>query len=186
MHSVRKWFKNRNYRILNHAGASMVEVTVAGAILITILVFGSEFFFLSQKIVIYEKFRRLAVVEARQRLEEVKSLPYESISEDLNETDHPVSLSTRSGKRSTTILLVDDAADGLGADDIDMNIVDYKTITVSITYMAGREKTIVLTTTIADVAYAGGTVLTPSRSTIHSRSLVCSHRTITKDWLKLI
>ena len=98
----------------NQNGASIIEVMVAIAVFMIIMIGGLNYFTLPQAIVGREKLKRLAFAAVHQRMETLLELDYTAITADSNETATPVTLATRTGLRNTTVTEVDDPADGQG------------------------------------------------------------------------
>jgi len=115
-------------------GASIVEVTIAMVVFIIIMVAGVNYYFLPQATIGRQKTKRLVVTAARDRMEKLIALQYAGVTPDSNETNTPVTVGNTTINRTTTITEVDDAADGLGGADADSDTVDYKLITVAISW----------------------------------------------------
>lgn len=130
-------------------GTSLVEVMVATVVFMTIMLGGLNYFTLPQATVAREKMRRLAVTQAQQRMETILGLDYAEITADLNETVTSVPLAKISGSINTTILTVDDVADGLGLSDADSDTRDYKNITVKITWSDGNAQSVSFSTCVS-------------------------------------
>jgi len=105
---------------------------VAIVVFMVIMIGGMSYFTLPQASNARQKMKRLAVSEAKQRLETFLGLGFHAVVTDSNETGTSVTLAGLTGSRDTTITYVDDAGDGTGGSDADSDIVDYKKITVSI------------------------------------------------------
>ncbi|MCG8608687.1 hypothetical protein MJD09_27330 [bacterium] len=143
--------KYRLQRFLNdERGTSVVEVMVAIVVFMVIMIGGLNYFTVPQATMAREKMRRLAVAEAQQRMETLVRLAYAAVTTDSNETDTPVLLADITGLRTTTVAEIDDAGDGLGGSDSDGNTVDYKNITVVITWNDGNSQTVSFTTTVSE------------------------------------
>ena len=93
--------------------------------------------------------KRLAVSEAKQRIETLLALGFTGVKTDSNETSTAVTVASLAGYRSTTITYVDDAADGTGGSDADSDTVDYKSITVKITWNDGTADSVSLDTKVS-------------------------------------
>ena len=113
-----------------------------------IMIGGMSYFTLPQASNARQKMKRLAVSEAKQRLETFLGLGFHAVVTDSNETGTSVTLAGLTGSRDTTITYVDDAGDGTGGSDADSDSVDYKTITVSISWNDGNSRSISLSTKI--------------------------------------
>ncbi len=134
----------------NQKGTSIVEVMIAVFVFMIIMVGGLNYFTLPQATVAREKIKRLAFAAAHQRMETLLELDYIAITADSNETATPVTLATRTASRNTTVTEVDDAADGLGGSDADSETVDYKSITIEITWNDGNNKSASITTKVSE------------------------------------
>ena len=135
--------------LLNQNGSSVVEVMVAIVVFMVIMIGGTSYFTVPQAVGARQKMKRLAVSEAKQRLETFLGLGFHAVVTDSNETGTSVTLAGLTGSRDTTITYVDDAGDGTGGSDADSDIVDYKTITVSISWNDGNSRSISLSTKIS-------------------------------------
>ena len=122
---------------------------IAVVVFIIIMIGGLNYFTLPQATVAREKIKRLAFAAAQQRMETLLALDYTAITADSNETATPVTLATRTASRNTTVTEVDDAADGLGGSDADADLVDYKSITVNITWNDGNNQSASITTKVS-------------------------------------
>ena len=127
-----------------------METMVAIAVFMIIMIGGLNYFTLPQAIVGREKLKRLAFAQAHQRMEALLELDYTAITADSNETATPVTLATRTGLRNTAVTEVDDPADGLGGGDADADSLDYKSITVDITWNDGNNKSASITTRVSE------------------------------------
>ncbi len=139
----------------NQDGTTIVEAMSAILIFIVIMVGGLHYFFLPQAIFARQKIKRLAIVDARQKMESVATLGYNQVSSALNESGVPVVLGTITGSRTTTITEVDDPADGVGANDADGVLVDYKKITVQISWNDGNNQQISFSTNVSEFGRIG-------------------------------
>lgn len=145
-------FKHRNsdcaapslpvFLFQNQNGMTVVEVMSAILIFAIIMVGGLNYFFLPQAIIARQKMKRLAIVDARQKMESIAALNYDQVTSALNESGVPVTLGTITGTRNTTITEIDDPADGLDTNDADGVVVDYKNITVQISWNDGNNQQI--------------------------------------------
>lgn len=131
-------------------GTTTVEVMSAILIFMIIMVGGLNYFFLPQAIIARQKMKRLAISAARQKMESLLALNYNQLTSALNESGTVVSLGTVSGSRKTTITELDDPADGLSGNDADGNLVDYKIITVEISWSDGNNQTVSLTSRVSE------------------------------------
>ena len=133
----------------NQDGSSVVEVMVAIVVFMVIMLGGLNYFTIPQATMAREKMRRSAVTQAQLRMESLLKLEYTAITADSNETATPVTLAKITGSRNTTITTVDDAADGLGGSDADADTVDYKNITVDVTWSDGNNQSVVFTAKVS-------------------------------------
>jgi len=122
-------------------------------IFMIIMLGGLQYFTLPQTFVARKKMKRLAVAEAEARIETLLSLGFTGVVTDSNETSTSVALGGRTGTRSTTVVLTDDAADGLAGSDADSDTVDYKTIAVGITWNDGNPQSISVSTRVSAYGY---------------------------------
>ncbi len=134
----------------DETGTSLVEVMVAIVVFMIIMVGGLTYFTLPQSTVVRDKIKRLAFAAAHQRMETLLALDYTAITADSNEASIPVTLATKAASRNTTVTEVDDAADGLGGSDADSETVDYKSITIEITWNDGNNKSASITTNVSE------------------------------------
>ncbi len=134
----------------DETGTSLVEVMVAIVVFMIIMVGGLTYFTLPQSTAVREKIKRLAFAAAHQRMETLLALDYTAITADSNEASIPVTLATKAASRNTTVTEVDDAADGLGGSDADSETVDYKSITIEITWNDGNNKSASITTNVSE------------------------------------
>lgn len=144
--------KNKLFRS-KETGASLAEAMVAAFVLAVVMVAGSGYFFLPRQTIASQSTKRLAVAEAGNRMEFLLSLPYSSLSVDSSEVATSVALGNVSALRSTTVTLVDDAADGLGNNDADGQVVDYKKISVSVAWGSAGNRSVTLETVVGDMRY---------------------------------
>ena len=133
----------------HETGSSIIEVMVATVVFLIIMIGGLQYFVLPQSITVRQKIKRLAVVTAAERMETLLALDYTAVTADSNETNTPVTIGNISGYRNTTITQVDDSADGLGGSDADGETVDYKTVTVNISWH-GNDRQFTLTTELSE------------------------------------
>jgi len=144
----------QNKRILRRQnGTTLIETMIAMVVFLIIMLGGIQYFFLPQTTMARQKFRRLAISAAKNRLESIRSMDYVQITTALNETNAPISLGDISGERSTTISLVDDPADGSDTNDKDGNLVDYKIMDVSVSWNIHKIRNVFLATVISDLDY---------------------------------
>ncbi|MCH8875174.1 hypothetical protein IH824_20840 [candidate division KSB1 bacterium] len=129
---MNKMSKSKQFR--NQPGASIVEVTIAMVVFIIIMVAGVNYYFLPQATIGRQKTKRLVVSAARDKMEKLIALQYAGVTPDSNETNTPVTVGNTTINRTTTITEVDDAADGLSGADADSDTVDYKLITVAMSW----------------------------------------------------
>ncbi len=134
----------------DETGTSLVEVMVATVVFMIIMVGGLTYFTLPQSTAVREKIKRLAFAAAHQRMEALLALDYIAITADSNEVAIPVTLATKAASRNTTVTVVDDATDGLGGSDADSETVDYKSITIEITWNDGNNKSASITTNVSE------------------------------------
>ena len=134
----------------NQKGTSIIEVMIAVTVFIIIMIGGLNYFTLPQSTVAREKIKRLAFAAAHQRMETLLALDYTAITADSNEASTPLTLATKAASRNTTVTEVDDAADGLGGSDADSETVDYKSITIEITWNDGNNKSASITTNVSE------------------------------------
>ncbi len=118
-------------------------------IFMSIMIGGLQYFTLPQQTVARQKMKRLAVVEAQRRMEDLIALGFTGVVTDSNETNTSVALAALTGTRNTTVALTDDAADGLAGADADGDTLDYKTITVSVSWNDGTAQNVSLTTKLS-------------------------------------
>lgn len=135
--------------LLNQDGSSVVEVMVAIVVFMVIMLGGLNYFTLPQVHSARQKMKRLAVSAAKERLETILALGFTGVKTDSNETNTSVTLAGITGNRNTTITYVDDSADGTGGSDADSDTVDYKGITVNITWNNGTSQSVSLTTHVS-------------------------------------
>ncbi|KAA3657642.1 MAG: hypothetical protein DWQ10_12870 [Calditrichaeota bacterium] len=128
--------------IINQRGVSLVEAMIAIVIFMIIMIGGQTYFVRSKSLIAYENVKRRAVAAAVRKMESMVSLDYAALNSSLNEDDVPVNLGTRTGTRTTTVISVDDAADGEGLDDYDGNTADYKQINIEVAWKTNREYSI--------------------------------------------
>lgn len=149
-------FRAQNKRILrSQHGTTLIEVMIGMLVFLIIMLGGIQYFLLPQTTTARQKIKRLATSQAETRLEQLKSLNYALITAAFNETDTPVTLGSISGLRSTTISNIDDPEDGLGVSDSDGQTIDYKTIRVDISWVAGKQQTISMTSAVSFNNYIG-------------------------------
>ncbi len=161
-HIFRTMFQNKSERsflaallqtgrrcFLAQSGTSIVEVMFAVVIFMIIMIGGLQYFTLPQATIAKQKFRRMAVSAARQRVETLLALGFTGVTPDSNETSVAVTLENKPATRNTTVVLVDDSGDGLGGSDADSDTVDYKRITVDILWNDGRNQSVTLTTNVS-------------------------------------
>ena len=130
-------------------GVTVVEVMFATLIFMIIMISGLQYFTIPQQINVREKMKRLAMAEAQQTIERVLTWDYIDIVPDSNETSTPVTIGNISGTRTLTIATVDDTADGTGGSDADSDTVDYKSITVDVSWNDGSNQTIQFNTRVS-------------------------------------
>jgi hypothetical protein len=123
---------------------------VAIVVFMVIMLGGLNYFTIPHASLAREKMRRIATAAAEQRMETLMLLDYTDISADSNETNTPVVLEGRTGYRSTTVASVDDALDGTGGSDADGDTVDYKTISIDVSWSDGNSQNVTLTTKVSD------------------------------------
>jgi len=151
----------------DETGSSIVEVTIAMVVFIIIMVGGLNYYFLPQATIARQKTKRLVVTAAGDRMEKLVALQYAGVTPDSNETNTPVTVGNITGNRTTTITEVDDAADGLSGADADSDTVDYKLITVAMSWNDGTAKSITFSTIVSidDSTASGGSSQVPANLT---------------------
>jgi len=121
---------------------TLVEVMIAVLIFTVVMLGGMNYFALPKSAIVRQKVKRLAISAAHDHLDSLASLDYDRITRALNERGRKISLGKLAATRTTIITLVDDRADGLGANDADGDRVDYKIFTVRIRW--GRSRSLAL------------------------------------------
>ena len=133
----------------DETGSSIIEVMIATVVFIIIMVGGLNYYLQPRIIIVREKVRRLAVSAGQQRMETLRALDFSAVTADSNETDTSITLGAINGLRSTTVTLVDDAADGLAGADADADTVDYKTILVTVSWTSGNQQQLAFSTIVS-------------------------------------
>lgn len=137
------------YIFKDQGGMSLIEVMIATLIFIIIMLGGMNYFVLPQSMIVREKTRRLAILAAHRKIETLTALDYDKLKKDLSQSKSPVSLGKVKGWLKTTITFVDDPADGQQLNDLDKDLVDYKTIAIEISWVDGNQQEILLTTNVS-------------------------------------
>lgn len=130
-------------------GMTLVEVIMAILIFTIVMVGGLNYYTLPQAVIHRAKVKRLAVAAAHQRMETLMAMSYASLTTDLNGSA-TIDLGGTSVTRSTTVTEVDDDADGTGLNDNDANTVDYKMVTIEISWDDGNARKITLRTKVSE------------------------------------
>ena len=145
--------ETRNSKLFkDETGSSIIEVMIATVVFIIIMVGGLNYYLQPLIIIVREKVRRLAVSAGQQRMETLRALAFSAVTTDSNETDTAITLGATSGLRSTTVTSVDDAADGLAGADAEADIVDYKTILVTVSWTSGTQQQLAFSTIVSNNA----------------------------------
>ncbi len=148
--------ENYPFRLIrNQIGTSLTEVMIAVVVFLIIMVGGLNYFLLPQSTIARQKIKRVAISAAQRRMESLLALSFSDVTTDSNETDTAVLLGSITALRSTTVTLVDDAADGLSGADSDADTVDFKSITVDLSWNSGGNREVSYTTIISDVEFYG-------------------------------
>ncbi len=134
-------------------GATIIEVMIAVALFLIIMVGGMNFFALPRGELARQKQQRLAVIIAAERLERLKALGYDELTKAYSETATAVTLGALTAQRTTTITEIDDAADGLAGSDSDAETTDYKQVDIEVAWTSTRRRQIALSTRISKILY---------------------------------
>ncbi len=151
-------------------GATLIDTVVATGLLLIVFVGITAAFRLSVEVVTNNKARAGAIALANERLEFVRSLPYDSIGTSggipagtlLQSED--VTLNGIRYVRRTVVLYVDDPRDGSGGADSNGVTADFKTVKAEVSWFAknGGVRKVVLVTRVSPIgieqAVPGGTL----------------------------
>ncbi|MFZ5516138.1 MAG: type IV pilus modification PilV family protein [Candidatus Zhuqueibacterota bacterium] len=132
-------------RLKLQSGATLIEATIAMFIFFVVMVAGGAFFYGGNMKTDRATVRRLAVNKAIERMEYLTGLNYDQLSGQA-ETATSILLGSTAAFRTTAMISVDDSLDGLGVNDDDLNLIDYKRVTVEIFWIKSDTQSVVLET----------------------------------------
>ncbi|MBI5456701.1 GNAT family N-acetyltransferase [Candidatus Kaiserbacteria bacterium] len=151
-------------------GVTLIDTIVGTALLVLVFVGITAAFQLSVDVVTNNKARAGAIALANERIEYIRSLPYDSVGTTggvpagtIVQTE-AVELNGISYTRRTIILYRDDPKDGTGAGDTNANTADYKAAKTEVSWVPrqGGLRKISLTTRVSPIgieqAVPGGTL----------------------------
>ncbi len=123
------------------AGFTLIEVVVAAMLILVAFVGLYQLFQISARYVVTAKAREAALSLAQERMEQLRALSYSAVgtvggtpSGSIPQSEI-VALDTTTFLRATTIVYVDDPADGTGGSDVDAGGPnDYKKAQVSVSF----------------------------------------------------
>ncbi|MFA4907182.1 MAG: hypothetical protein WC602_02845 [archaeon] len=113
-------------------GMTLIEVSIAIFLSMVVMIGGLQFFYGGDRYLNEERYRRLALLTATDRLENANRYAYLALSDSLTETNTSIMLSDKVGYRTTSVSAVDDPRDGVGGADTDGITEDYKNVAVSV------------------------------------------------------
>ncbi|NTV44392.1 MAG: carboxypeptidase regulatory-like domain-containing protein [Candidatus Yonathbacteria bacterium] len=155
---------------ISKRGFTLINVLVGSALLLMVFMAVEGVFRLSVEIITDSKARIGALALAQESIEYTRSLPYTSVGTEGGipagniPQEETVSLNGVTYTRRTTILYVDDSADGEDDEDENGITTDYKSVRVTIFWnMRGTERSVNLTTRLVPVGIetttGGGTLV---------------------------
>jgi Tfp pilus assembly protein PilX len=124
--------------IHDESGVTLAETAVAILIMTILFIGGMQFVSVGRERLAAEKYHRIALTQAESRLEAARLYSWETLADSLAESNSSVTLNNISATRTTVVTDIDDDYDGTGAADLDSNTVDYKHITVTITWASNQ------------------------------------------------
>lgn len=113
-------------------GMTLIEVSIAVFLSMVVMIGGLQFFYGGEQYLNEERYRRLALLTATDRLENANRYAYSALTDSLTENNTSIMLSDKIGYRTTTVTAIDDPHDGTGGTDADGITEDYKNVAVTV------------------------------------------------------
>lgn len=150
-------------------GATLIDTVVSTALMLVVFVGITAAFRFSVEVVTNNKARAGAIALANERMEYIRSLPYDQVgtvggvpSGSLEQSE-TVTLNGMPYTRRTLVVYADDPKDGLGIADANDIVTDYKVVKTDVSWEArSGERTITLASRVSplgiEAAVPGGTL----------------------------